>query len=73
MGEEEPLPTDIGLDGLRRLIDAGAQLVEVLPHREFEEEHLPGAINVPLKRLAAETVAVLDRSRPVVTYCWDYG
>ncbi len=67
------MPTDIGLNGLRRLIDEGAQLVEVLPHGEFEEEHLPGAINLPLKRLTAETVAVLDRNRPVVAYCWDYG
>ncbi|MDQ3659671.1 MAG: rhodanese-like domain-containing protein [Actinomycetota bacterium] len=67
------MPTDIGLNGLRRLIDEGAQLVEVLPHGEFEEEHLPGAINLPLKRLTAETVTVLDRSRPVVAYCWDYG
>lgn len=67
------MPIDIGLDDLRRLIDEGAQLVEVLPRGEFEEEHLPGAINVPLKKLTAETVTVLDRNRPVVAYCWDYG
>lgn len=56
---------------LRELFDAGAQLVEVLPEREFAEEHLPGAINIPLKRLGAETVSSLDRSRAVVVYCWD--
>ena len=28
-----------------------AQIVEVLPNDEFEEEHLPGAINIPLKEL----------------------
>ncbi len=67
------MPIDIGLDDLRRLIDEGAQLVEVLPREEFEEEHLPGAINVPLKKLTTETVTVLDRNRPVVVYCWDYG
>jgi rhodanese-related sulfurtransferase len=49
----------------------GAQLVEVLPHDEFDEEHLPGAVNLPLKTLTAETAAVLDPSRAVIVYCWD--
>jgi rhodanese-related sulfurtransferase len=61
----------IGLDRLRKLLADGAQLVEVLPSNEFDDEHLPGAINIPLKALAAATVGVLDRSRPVVVYCWD--
>ena len=56
---------------LRELLDAGAQLVEVLPEPEFTEEHLPGAINIPLKQLGPETVSSLDRSRAVVVYCWD--
>jgi hypothetical protein len=58
-------------DEVRRLADAGAQLVEVLPRDEFDDEHLPGAISLPLKSLTAETSAVLDRSRPVIVYCWD--
>jgi rhodanese-related sulfurtransferase len=57
---------------LLRLIDRGAQLVEVLPAEEYEEEHLPGAINIPLKELDAETTAGLDKRNPVVVYCWDY-
>lgn len=36
----------IELADLRRLIDTGAQLVEVLPAGEYEEAHLPGAINI---------------------------
>jgi len=58
-------------DEVRRLVEAGAQLVEVLPRDEFDEEHLPGAISLPLKSLTAGTSAVLDRSRPVIVYCWD--
>ena len=65
------MPRSIGLPQLRELIDAGAQLVEVLPEEEYEEEHLPEAVNIPLKRLDAESAAGLDRGRPVVTYCWD--
>jgi rhodanese-related sulfurtransferase len=54
-----------------RLISEGAQLVEALPAEEYGQGHIPGAINLPLKQLDAETAAVLDRSRPVVVYCWD--
>lgn len=56
---------------LRELLYAGAQLVEVLPAPEYAEEHLPGAINIPLKTLDADTTAALDRRRAVVVYCWD--
>jgi rhodanese-related sulfurtransferase len=56
---------------LRKLLAAGAQLVEVLPEGEYREEHLPGAINIPLKTLDAATVEGLDRGRAVVVYCWD--
>jgi rhodanese-related sulfurtransferase len=56
---------------LRGLISEGAQLVEVLPAAEYDELHLPGAINLPLKQLDADSAAVLDRSRAVVVYCWD--
>jgi rhodanese-related sulfurtransferase len=56
----------------RLLAEEHAQLVEVLPAAEFEEEHLPGAVNIPLKELNRETARKLDRQRPVITYCQDY-
>jgi rhodanese-related sulfurtransferase len=65
------VPTPIDLNQLDRLLGAGAQLVEALPDEEYTEGHLPGAISLPLKKLTAETAAVLDRGRPVVVYCWD--
>ena len=65
------MPTDIDRNELRGLIDEGAQLVEVLPPEEYAEDHLPGAINLPLKRLETEAGEVLDPARPVVVYCWD--
>ena len=62
----------VDLDGLRGLLDRGAQLVEVLPRAEYEELHLPGALHLPLKELDAErAAALLDRGREVVVYCWD--
>ena len=61
----------VHLAEMKRLIETGAQIVEVLPKHEYDEEHLPGAINIPLRTLDAESAAQLDRGRAVVVYCWD--
>jgi rhodanese-related sulfurtransferase len=66
------MPERIEFERLRELLAEGAQLVEVLPAEEYTEEHLPAAINIPLKTLDAETTAQLDKTRPVIVYCWDY-
>jgi rhodanese-related sulfurtransferase len=66
------MPTRIEIGELRSLIDRGAQLVEVLPQEEYDEEHLPGAINIPVKELDGKTAAQLDKGSPIVVYCWDY-
>jgi rhodanese-related sulfurtransferase len=65
------MPRSADLAQLKRLLDEGVQLVEVLPPAEYAEEHLPGAVNIPLKDLDPDSVAQLDRGRPVVVYCWD--
>jgi rhodanese-related sulfurtransferase len=65
------MPTSIHLADVKRLIDEGARVVEVLPAEEYEEEHLPGAVNIPLKTLDERSTAGLDRRAPVVVYCWD--
>lgn len=62
----------IGVDEVGQLLSEGAQLVEVLPVDEYREEHLPGAINIPLKELDRERVARLNRDAPVIVYCHDY-
>jgi phage shock protein E len=68
------MPSEVFLvSDVRRLLSQGAQLVDVLGEDEFEHDHLPGAINIPLKRLDAKTVAGLDRDRPVLVYCNDFG
>lgn len=67
------MPTPIDRDELQRLLrEEHAQLVEVLPSDEYEDEHLPGAMNLPLKTLDAETTQQLDPERPVIVYCYDY-
>jgi rhodanese-related sulfurtransferase len=66
------MPTPIDRDELQRLVrDEQAQLVEVLPTDEYDDEHLPGAINIPLKTLDRVTTRPLDENRPVIVYCYD--
>ncbi len=61
--------TRIWRDEVLRLIrDEGAQLVEVLPPPEYEDEHIEGAISIPLKDLDRDAGERLDRDRPVVVY-----
>lgn len=65
------MATRIDVEEVQALLAEGAQLVEVLPADEYEEQHLPGAISIPLKALNADTTAGLERGRPVIVYCWD--
>jgi phage shock protein E len=65
------MPEAIDRGRVQELVRAGAQLVEVLPAEEYEDEHLPGAVNLPLKALNADSAAQLDPARPVIVYCYD--
>lgn len=60
--------TDIDRSALLDLIEQGAQVVDVLPDAEYEAQHIPGAISIPLRRLDAGTASVLRRDKPVVVY-----
>lgn len=61
----------IDRERVRDLMAQGAQIVDVLPTREYGEDHLPGAINLPLRRIETEAIRALDPARPVVVYCAD--
>ena len=63
------MPTIINIDDVQRMVAEGAQLVEVLPEKEYGEEHIRGAINIPLKTLGTEATARLQPDRPVIVYC----
>lgn len=60
------MPTAIDREQVQRLLGEEPQLVEVLPRAEYDDEHLPGAINIPLRELDRERTAGLDRARPVI-------
>jgi rhodanese-related sulfurtransferase len=66
------LPTPVFRDDVCALLEEGAQLVDVLPREEYEDDHLPKAINIPLKELDRETTRRLRRDAPIIVYCHDY-
>lgn len=66
------MPQDITRNDVQRLMANGAQLVEVLPADEYNEAHLPEAINIPLKKLDRQSIKPLNPVRPIITYCHDF-
>ena len=69
MSKGEVMPTPISRDEVQRLMrEEKAQLVEVLPNQEYEDEHIAGAINIPLKRLNGDSTSGLNKGLPVIVY-----
>ena len=62
---------EIGHEEVCRMVEDGAQLVEVLPQEAYEAEPLPRALNIPLQQLDRQTVAALQPDQPVIVYCYD--
>lgn len=60
--------TNIDRATLLALIAEGAQVIDVLPEAEFESGHIPGAVNIPLRRLNTDATKHLKRDKPVVVY-----
>ncbi len=65
------MATEIRREDVQALTTDGAQLVEVLPRQQYEQEHIAGALSIPLSRLEQE-VGRLRRDRAVIVYCYDY-
>ena len=64
------MSTLIDRETVEKMVQQRAQLVEVLPAKEYAEDHLPGAVSHPLRQIANESDQI-DRNRPVIVYCWD--
>jgi rhodanese-related sulfurtransferase len=66
------MTTSVQREDVQRLIEEGAQIVEVLEAHQFHMAHLPGAVNIPAWELTrARAEASLAKDRPVVVYCFD--
>ena len=63
--------TKITREEVQRMVARGATVVDPLPEEEYAEEHLAGAINIPLKKLSAATTAQLAQDQDLIVYCFD--
>ena len=54
----------------RQWLDKGALVIDVRSEAEFQERHLPGAINIPLNRLGAEIASrAPNKEQPLLLHC----
>jgi rhodanese-related sulfurtransferase len=59
---------EVSREEARKLIEEGAQLVDVRAEHEWETGRIPSATHLPLAELA-ERAGEIDKDRPVVLYC----
>lgn len=59
---------EVSRDEAQKLIEDGAQLVDVRVQHEWDAGHIAGATHLPLAELA-ERASEIDPERPVVLYC----
>lgn len=65
----------VGFDELRSLMRIGAvTLVDVLPRASFDEQRLPGSINLPMAEIPDRARRVLpDPDAEIVVYCGGFN
>ena len=59
---------EVSREEAQKLVEEGAQLVDVRAEHEWEAGRIAGAVHLPLAELAERT-GELDPERPVVLYC----
>ena len=61
-------PKEVSREEAQRLVEEGAQLIDVRADHEWEAGRIPGAKHLPLADLDERT-GEIDPDRPVVLYC----
>ena len=72
---EDKLAFEIDSFDLKFALEAGENIVVVdarLP-QAYQEQHIPGAINIPYRTMNQETTKQIDKGSLVVTYCDGIG
>jgi rhodanese-related sulfurtransferase len=64
-------PSDVRLDLERG--QTSFILIDVRSEKDYEECHAVGAINLPNRRITAETTSALPKDKALVVYCWGPG
>jgi len=58
-------------EDVQRMTAEDAVLIDTLPENEYTEEHIAGAVNIPLRKLDRQTTAHLAKDAPLIVYCYD--
>ena len=60
---------------LKVALEAGENimLIDARSREAYQKEHIPGAINIPHRKMSPETTKHLNRTALVVTYCDGIG
>jgi rhodanese-related sulfurtransferase len=67
-GEQASEAREVSREEARKMLDEGAQLVDVRADHEWEAGRIVGAKHMPLAELPQRTDEI-DKDRPVVVYC----
>jgi len=65
------MPVPITREDVQRMTAEGGVLIDTLPESEYAEEHIVGAVNIPLKKLDRQTTAHLAKDDALIVYCYD--
>jgi len=68
MADAPQEPREVSRDEAKKMVDEGAQLIDVRADHEWEAGRIPGAIHITLPEIPQRTGEV-DKDRPVVVYC----
>ena len=68
LGSGPEITESVEVDGLEKLIEAGATVIDVREHDERDDGYIPGTRNVPY-RLMRTCCPDLPEDRPIVTIC----
>jgi rhodanese-related sulfurtransferase len=65
---EEGAISEVSREQARKLVEGGAQLIDVRAQHEWDAGRIAGATHLPLAELA-QRAGEIDKDRPVVLYC----
>ncbi len=54
---------------LETTIKAGAKIIDVRTSEEFNEEHYPNALNIPVDQIRRRLAEFGEKNTPIVLYC----
>ena len=55
--------------GIQEKINAGAKVIDVRTSDEFNDEHFPGALCVPVDQVTRRLSEFGEKDKPVIVYC----